>query len=113
MKRVRKNKFSLKLSKWIKGAMTGSVVATGTLLSSPQVEAAPQKNSNDDNEKPNVIVMMVDNLGWGELGCYGGGMLRGAETPNLDKLAQEGIQCLGWHNRSLNIQDISMRVDRA
>jgi hypothetical protein len=27
-------------------------------------------------EKPNVVVMMVDNLGWGELGVYGGGILR-------------------------------------
>jgi len=43
-------------------------------------------------DQPNIIVMMVDNLGWGELGCYGGGVLRGAETPRLDKLASEGIQ---------------------
>jgi arylsulfatase len=43
------------------------------------------------SEKPNVVVMMVDNLGWGELGCYGGGELRGAATPRLDKLAEEGL----------------------
>jgi arylsulfatase len=42
-------------------------------------------------DKPNVIVMMVDNLGWGELGVYGGGELRGAATPRLDKLAEEGM----------------------
>ena len=41
--------------------------------------------------KPNIIVMMVDNLGWGELGCYGGGKLRGAATPRIDKLAEEGM----------------------
>jgi len=41
--------------------------------------------------KPNVVVMMVDNLGWGELGVYGGGKLRGAATPRLDKLAEEGM----------------------
>ena len=38
-------------------------------------------------QKPNVVIMMVDNLGWGELGAYGGGILRGAETPRLDTLA--------------------------
>ena len=47
-------------------------------------------------EKPNIVVMMVDNLGWGELGCYGGGILRGAETPRLDKLASEGIRFLNF-----------------
>ena len=43
-------------------------------------------------DKPNVVVMMVDNLGWGELGVYGGGKLRGAATPRLDTLAAEGMQ---------------------
>ena len=43
-------------------------------------------------DKPNVVIMMVDNLGWGELGCYGGGELRGAATPRLDKLADEGMR---------------------
>ena len=42
-------------------------------------------------QKPNIVVMMVDNLGWGELGCYGGGELRGAATPRLDTLAKEGM----------------------
>jgi arylsulfatase len=41
--------------------------------------------------KPNVVVIMVDNLGWGELGAYGGGELRGAPTPRLDELASEGM----------------------
>ena len=48
--------------------------------------------SSEGVEHPNVIVMMVDNLGWGELGVYGGGELRGAATPRLDKLAQEGMR---------------------
>ncbi|MEN8764083.1 MAG: sulfatase-like hydrolase/transferase, partial [Thiogranum sp.] len=46
----------------------------------------------EDAGKPNVIVMMVDNLGWGELGVYGGGELRGAPTPRLDALAAEGMR---------------------
>ena len=39
-------------------------------------------------KKPNVIFMLVDNLGWGDLGCYGGM----APTPRLDQLADEGIR---------------------
>ncbi len=30
---------------------------------------------------PNIVLIVADNLGWGELGCYGGGSLRGAPTP--------------------------------
>jgi arylsulfatase len=48
-------------------------------------------------DKPNVVVMMVDNLGWGELGVYGGGVLRGAETPRLDALASEGVRFLNFN----------------
>jgi arylsulfatase len=48
-------------------------------------------------EKPNVVIMMVDNLGWGELGTYGGGILRGAPTPRLDTLAKEGMKLLNFN----------------
>lgn len=40
---------------------------------------------------PHIVLIVADNLGWGELGCYGGGALRGAPTPNIDKLAAEGL----------------------
>jgi len=40
---------------------------------------------------PNIILIVADNLGWGELGCYGGGALRGAPTPRIDQLAREGL----------------------
>lgn len=42
--------------------------------------------------KPNIILLMSDDVGWGDLGCYGGGENRGAPTPNLDRLAAEGLQ---------------------
>jgi arylsulfatase len=46
---------------------------------------------------PNIVVVLMDNLGWGELGAYGGGVLRGAATPNLDKLASEGMRLLNFN----------------
>jgi len=48
-------------------------------------------------DQPNIVVFFWDNFGWGELGCYGGGVLRGAPTPRIDRLASEGLQLLN-HN---------------
>ena len=43
-------------------------------------------------QKPNVIFILADNVGYGDLGSYGGGELRGAATPRLDQLAREGLR---------------------
>jgi arylsulfatase len=40
---------------------------------------------------PNIVLIVADNLGWGEPGCYGGGALRGAPTPRIDALARQGL----------------------
>jgi len=50
--------------------------------------------------RPNVVLILADNLGWGELGCYGGGALRGAPTPRIDRLADEGMKFLNFNVES-------------
>lgn len=47
-------------------------------------------------DRPNIVYFLVDNLGYGELGSYGGGVLRGAETPEIDALAEEGMRLLNF-----------------
>ncbi|EED31111.1 steryl-sulfatase [gamma proteobacterium NOR5-3] len=43
-------------------------------------------------DKPNVVLMLSDNMGYGDLGVYGsGGELRGMPTPRIDQLASEGM----------------------
>jgi arylsulfatase A-like enzyme len=49
--------------------------------------------------KPNIIVFMSDDVGWGDLGCYGGGENRGAPTPHLDRLAAEGLQFMSFYGQ--------------
>jgi len=52
------------------------------------------------DKQPNIVLILADNLGWGELGCYGGGELRGAPTPRIDHLASEGMRFLNFNVES-------------
>jgi arylsulfatase len=54
-------------------------------------------NAQSPAKGPNIVYVMADNLGYGELGCYGGGILRGAATPRIDKLASEGLRLLNYN----------------
>jgi len=62
----------------------------------PVSEAPTAKPNGRKDKKPNIIFIMADNLGYGEPGCYGGGILRGAPTPRIDKLAAQGIRLLNY-----------------
>lgn len=43
---------------------------------------------------PNIVFILTDNLGYGEVGAYGGGLTRGAPTPRIDSLAADGTRLL-------------------
>lgn len=45
-------------------------------------------------DKPNIILMMADDMGFSDLGCYGGEI----ETPNLDQMANSGIRFTQFYN---------------
>jgi arylsulfatase A-like enzyme len=62
--------------------------------------AANTSNDSGTPRQPNVVLVLADNLGWGELGCYGGGALRGAPTPRIDRLATEGLKLLNFNVES-------------
>jgi arylsulfatase A-like enzyme len=61
-----------------------SSIAFGLCLCSPAETA----------EKPNVLIVMVDDLGFSDIGCYGGEI----DTPNLDRLAAEGLRFSQFYN---------------
>jgi len=48
--------------------------------------------ASQPSQKPNVVFILADNVGYGDLGPYGGGELRGAPTPRIDQLAREGLR---------------------
>ena len=65
------------------------------LLSDPS--CADQKTQG---KKPNIVVIMTDDVGWGDLGVYGGGTNRGAPTPKLDRLAREGMHFTNFYGQA-------------
>ncbi len=56
-----------------------------------------QVSKRTTSPRPNIVFILTDNLGYGELGVYGGGILRGAPTPRIDKLASEGTRLLNFN----------------
>jgi arylsulfatase A len=58
------------------------------LLLSVQVSVA-QKAGNTTNKQPNFVIIFADDLGYGDLGCYGHPTIR---TPHLDQMAREGMR---------------------
>src|ERR1700758_3480053 len=53
---------------------------------------AATQPASAQQQKPNVVFILADNVGYGDLGPYGGGQLRGAPTPRIDQLAREGLR---------------------
>lgn len=52
--------------------------------------AAPAARVDAQSQRPNVVLIFPDNLGWGEVGAYGA--VRGVPTPNIDSIAAQGIR---------------------
>lgn len=50
---------------------------------------ASQKNNGQNVQKPNIIYIFADDLGIGDLSCYGASKV---STPNIDRLAGQGVQ---------------------
>jgi arylsulfatase len=51
------------------------------------------------DKKPNIITIISDDFGWGDAGVYGGGEGRGMPTPNLDRLAKEGMTFFSFYGQ--------------
>ncbi|WP_249356605.1 arylsulfatase [Maribacter sp. ACAM166] len=59
-------------------------------------ESVTSNVKTEKGAKPNIIVIMADDLGFSDLGCYGGEI----ETPNLDRLAMNGVRSNSFYNTS-------------
>jgi arylsulfatase len=63
---------------------------------SPSAPAAPASG-----KQPNIVMLMGDDIGWNDFGCYtGGGRALGHPTPHVDRLAKEGAMFTSWYGQA-------------
>src|SRR5271154_1847797 len=79
---------------------TSLLAAAGLQSAAPLTTARAQQAASAAGagaSRPNIVLILADNLGYGELGCYGGGITRGAPKPRLDNLAPEGTRVTNFN----------------
>ena len=64
-------------------------ICTGSISLAAEKDQRHTRTSTSNSARPNIIVMMCDDLGYGDLSCYGHEVI---QTPNLDALASSGIR---------------------
>lgn len=69
-----------------------------TIIALISVAAATSLHASDNRPvRPNVIIVMADDLGFSDIGCYGGEI----ETPHIDSLAQDGLRFTQFYNNAI------------
>ena len=69
------------------------LIATGAFLGAVTLAQAADK-------KPNILMLMEDDTGWFDFGCYNGGRALGHPTPHVDQLAKEGAMFTSWYGQA-------------
>jgi arylsulfatase A-like enzyme len=69
---------------WLKGALGFALTA----------RMAPCIARSSAAQKPNIVIMFLDNIGYGDLGCYGNKQVK---TPRIDRLAAQGVRCTDFY----------------
>ncbi|MGQ9505355.1 MAG: arylsulfatase [Thermogutta sp.] len=65
-----------------------------TFMRLPATIASAQAAAVDSNQRPNVILVLTDDQGYGDLGCHGNQVIK---TPNLDRLYHESFRLTDYH----------------
>src|SRR5262245_44603120 len=74
-----------------------ALIGAATLMSLSLSGSASAQAQPPAQQKPNIIMIISDDTGYGDLGPYGGGIGRGMPTPNIDRMAAEGMTFFSFY----------------
>ena len=78
------------------GKLTAGSVGLGLAGCSQLESVVGRGGASGDRGRPNILVIMADDMGFSDAGCYGGEI----DTPNIDRLAEGGLQFTQFYNAS-------------
>lgn len=68
---------------------------SAVMVLAPASASVPPDNTQDSGQRPNIVLIITDDVGYGDLGCYGAPDLR---TPNIDRLARDGVRLTDFYS---------------
>ena len=90
---MRRRSARSKMRRYFTSALTG-LVALGAWVG---LAAGGALTAQAQSSKPNILFIVSDDTGYGDLGPYGGGAGRGMPTPNIDRMAMEGMTFFSFY----------------
>jgi arylsulfatase A-like enzyme len=80
-------------------AAAAALIGAGWSIQAADPESSPP--TAGQAKKPNIVMLMTDDTGWNDFGCYsGGGAALGHPTPNVDRIAKEGALFTSWYGQA-------------
>lgn len=79
----------LKIARW-----TTAIMLTAACAASPAANIATSETAPAAAKPPNIIIIMADDLGWGDISLNGAALI---DTPNIDRIGREGIQLTDFY----------------
>src|SRR6476659_8076465 len=80
-------------------AATAVLIGAGFSMQAADPESSPTP-AEQQTKKPNIVILMTDDTGWNDFGCYNGGAALGHPPPNIDKVAKEGAVFTSWYGQA-------------
>ncbi|GEP98259.1 arylsulfatase [Chitinophaga cymbidii] len=73
-----------------------TLIAIFFLITVDVCHAAPRQLDKGNDERPNIIIILADDMGFSDIGCYGSEI----PTPNIDQLAKDGVRFTQFYNNA-------------